>query len=67
MLSLAVSSTGYASVAPVAAVQRAATPQMGFGKAELEGARSARERGPPGADAADANYLNRGGSSRGQQ
>ena len=40
MLSLVVSSTGYASVAPLAAVQqRAASPTM-FGKAELEGARA---------------------------
>ena len=41
MLSLVVSSTGYASVAPLAAVQqRAASPTM-FGKAELEGAHAA--------------------------
>ena len=41
MLSLVVSTTAYGpSMAPVQTVQRAATPQMGFGKAELEGARS---------------------------
>ena len=40
MLSLVVSTTAYGpSMAPVQTVQRAATPQMGFGKAELEGAR----------------------------
>merc|ERR1719443_1145610 len=44
MLSLAVSSTGYASVAPVASAQRAASPQMGFGKAELEAL--AKEQNP---------------------
>ena len=45
MLSLVVSSTGYASVAPMGAtVQRCATPAMGFGKAELEGARPPEPR-----------------------
>jgi len=45
MLSLVVSSTGYASVAPMGAtVQRCATPAMGFGKAELEAL--AKEQNP---------------------
>jgi hypothetical protein len=45
MLSLVVSTTAYGpSMAPVQTVQRAATPQMGFGKAELEAL--AKEQNP---------------------
>ena len=43
MLSVMVNTAAYApAVAPTATVQRAASPAMAFGKAELEGTRSAR-------------------------
>ena len=43
MLSMVVATPAYApALAPTGAVTRAATPNMGFGKAELEGAPSTR-------------------------